>query len=238
MIERGALALQQSLEERRAGLREAERKAEELFKQVEEKGILRSGVTEKQVNKEIYELAFQMYGIKKYWHKRIVRTGKNTLYPYRENPPDLTISEEDIIFLDFGPIFEEWEADFGRTYVLGTDPYKLKLRDDIEKAWQDGKDFFLSKPNITGSELFEYMCRLAEQYGWEYGGPHAGHLIGEFPHERIQGDEVENYIHADNNIDMREPDKDGRPRDWILEVHFIDREREIGGFFEQLLTVE
>jgi len=29
---------------------------------------------------------------------------------------------------------------------------------------------------------------------------------------------------------------DGRPRNWILEIHFIDRERQIGGFFEQLLT--
>ncbi|QDX92519.1 aminopeptidase P family protein [Brevibacillus laterosporus] len=230
--------MKQSLEKRHSALRDAEKKAEELFIRIEEKGILRGGVTEKQVNREIYELAFQMFGIKKYWHKRIVRTGKNTLYPYRENPPDLTISDEDIIFLDFGPIFEEWEADFGRTFVLGNDPYKIKLQNDIAQAWQNGKDYFQSRPNITGSELFEFMCRLAEEYGWEYGGPHAGHLIGEFPHERIQGDEVENYIHSENKVQMREPDKDGRRRDWILEVHFIDRELEIGGFFEQLLTVE
>ena len=32
------------------------------------------------------------------------------------------------------------------------------------------------------------------------------------------------------------PDAQGRPRNWILEIHFIDRERQIGGFFEQLLT--
>jgi hypothetical protein len=37
---------------------------------------------------------------------------------------------------------------------------------------------------------------------------------------------------------LREPDEQGRPRHWILEVHFIDRHREIGGFFEELLTVE
>lgn len=227
-----------SLEERHASLREAERKAETLFAAIEEKGILRSGVTEKQINKEIYELAFQMFGIKKYWHKRIVRAGKNTLYPYRENPPDLTVTPDDIIFLDFGPIFEDWEADFGRTYVLGNDPMKLKLQRDIGQAWQDGKAFFKSKPDITGSELFEYMCEIAKSYGWEYGGPHAGHLIGEFPHEQIQGEEVENYIHSDNHIQMRDPDMNGQPRDWILEVHFIDREREIGGFLEQLLTVE
>jgi len=37
---------------------------------------------------------------------------------------------------------------------------------------------------------------------------------------------------------LREPDAHGRPRHWILEVHFVDRAREIGGFFEELLTVD
>ncbi|WP_044641768.1 M24 family metallopeptidase [Risungbinella massiliensis] len=230
--------MRQSLENRHAALREAERKAESLFKEVEKRNILRAGVTEKQINREVYQLAFEMFGIKKYWHKRIVRTGKNTLFPYKENPPDLTVASDDIIFLDFGPIFEDWEADFGRTYVLGNDPQKIKLRNDIEEAWQEGKNFFQSNPDITGSELFEFMYELATKYGWEYGGPHAGHLIGEFPHERIQGDEVENYIHRDNKVRMRDLDQNGQPRDWILEVHFIDRNLKIGGFFEQLLTVE
>lgn len=42
---------------------------------------------------------------------------------------DLTIAAEAITFLDFGPIFEAWEADFGRTYVLGDEPAKIALRD-------------------------------------------------------------------------------------------------------------
>ncbi|WP_018759433.1 M24 family metallopeptidase [Paenibacillus terrigena] len=226
------------LEKRQLSLREAERKAEELFKTIEEKGILRKGVTEKQINREIYDLAFQMYGIKKYWHKRIVRAGKNTLYPYQENPPDLTVREDDIIFLDFGPIFDDWEADFGRTFVLGEDPIKLKLCNDIALAWAEGKQYFESHPNMTGSELFSFVSALARKYGWEYGGPHAGHLIGEFPHEQIQGEEVENYIHPDNHIPMNASDQNGCPRDWILEIHFVDRELEIGGFMEQLLTVD
>ncbi|MEK8129287.1 M24 family metallopeptidase [Paenibacillus filicis] len=223
---------------RQALLREAENKALALFSAVEERGILRSGVTEKTINREVYDLAFDMYGIKKYWHKRIVRAGRNTLLPYRENPPDLLLADDDIVFLDFGPIFEEWEADFGRTYVIGHDAKKLKIAADVALAWEEGKTYFEANPHVTGSELFAYMVKLAAKYGWEFGGPHAGHLIGEFPHESVQGDEVENYIHLDNQLDMREPDQGGRPRDWILEVHFVDRELEIGGFFEQLLTVD
>jgi hypothetical protein len=37
---------------------------------------------------------------------------------------------------------------------------------------------------------------------------------------------------------LREPDAAGRPRHWILEIHFVDRQRRIGGFFEELLTVD
>ena len=32
---------------------------------------------------------------------------------------------------DFGPIFEEFEADLGRTYVLGADPVKHRLAADL-----------------------------------------------------------------------------------------------------------
>ena len=41
------------------------------------------------------------------------------------------IEEDDIVFPDFGPVFDEWEADLGRTYVMGDDPRKLRLRDDV-----------------------------------------------------------------------------------------------------------
>jgi Xaa-Pro aminopeptidase len=71
-----------------------------------------------------------MFGIRRYWHKRIIRAGPNTLQPYRENPPDRVIGADDIVFADFGPIFEEWEADFGRTFVLGDDPVKHRLAAD------------------------------------------------------------------------------------------------------------
>ena len=79
---------------------------------------------------------------------------------------------------------------------------------------------------------------MARRYGWEYGGPHCGHLIGNFPHEQIQGDEVENYIHPENHQRMADSDRHGAFRHWIYEIHFVDRARQIGGFFEQLLTVD
>ena len=37
---------------------------------------------------------------------------------------------------------------------------------------------------------------------------------------------------------MGRRDSSGRACHWILEVHLVDRERQFGGFFEQLLTLE
>ena len=61
-----------------------------------------------------------MFGVRKFWHKRIVRSGVNTLEPYRSNPEELTLRADDIVFFDFGPIFSDWEADVGRTTSSAT----------------------------------------------------------------------------------------------------------------------
>jgi Xaa-Pro dipeptidase len=218
-------------------LMSAQNKAERLFREVEERGLIRPGITESQLNKEIYDLAKELFGISTYWHKRIVRAGANTLLPYAENPPDHTIGDEDILFLDLGPVFEEYEADFGRTFVTGSDPARLKMREDVGKAFAEGKRYFKEHPELTSSEFFAYAASLAEKYGWEWGGPIAGHLIGQFPHERIAEDKVSLYIHPKSNVKLRSTDEKGQQRHWILEIHFVDRVRQIGGFFEELLTV-
>jgi Xaa-Pro aminopeptidase len=217
-------------------LTDAEQKAAQLFRAVEDAGLISPGKSEKEINTAIFELADQLFGIKKYWHKRIVRSGANTLQPYNENPPDLIVQRDDILFLDFGPVFEDWEADFGRTYVLGDDPVRHKLKKDIEAAWYEGKVWFDTKTALTGSEFYQYATELATRYGWTYGGEIAGHLIGQFPHERLDPGNYELYVHPDNHNDMFAPDANGMKRNWILEIHFVDRERQIGGFFEQLLT--
>jgi hypothetical protein len=55
--------------------------------------------------------------------------------------------------------------------------------------------------------------------------------------EKIDGDKVTLYVHPDSRLPMRAPDEDGRPRHWILEIHSVDQERQIGGFYEELPTV-
>src|ERR1700733_7149967 len=92
-------------------LMEAENIAIELFKTVESRKLITPGKSEQQLNVEIFKLAEELFGIEKHWHKRIVRSGANTLLPYKEDPPNLLLQENDILFFDFGPIVEDWEAD-------------------------------------------------------------------------------------------------------------------------------
>ena len=214
----------------------AENIALQLFKAVEDHQLITPGKSEKQLNTDIFKLAAEMFGIEKHWHKRIVRCGANTLLPYNENPPDLFIQEDDILFFDFGPIIDDWEADLGRTYVIGSDPVKHQLKEDIEKAWYETKAWFHQQTTLSAAALYHYAVEKASAYGWSFGGELAGHLIGEFPHERLEPGNYQLYVHPDNHNDMFATDENGKKKEWILELHFVDREKQIGGFFEQLLT--
>ncbi|WP_026421284.1 M24 family metallopeptidase [Actinokineospora inagensis] len=218
-------------------LLDAQAKAAELFAEVEARGIVAPGVREIEASNAIRDLAADLFGVDRYWHKRIVRAGVNTLHPYRENPPDRVIGADDIVFCDFGPIFEQWEADFGRTFVLGSDPVKQRLRDDLPVVFGAGLEFFEADPGVTGEQLFAHVTAAAERAGWEFGGSHSGHLVGQFPHETISGDKISSYITSGNDQPMRRADRNGQTCHWILEIHLVDRDRQIGGFYEELLDL-
>jgi Xaa-Pro aminopeptidase len=224
-------------EERRvAHLLDAQEKAVLLFEEIE-RTLIRHGIGEQALSEEIHALAERRYGVATHWHKRVVRTGPNTLMPYVENPPDRIIQADDILFVDLGPVFEAWEADFGRTFVLGDDPIKQRLRDTLEPVFLAAKARFESDPDMTGEALYDIACELARQAGWEFGGQIAGHLVGSFPHESIPNDRITLYVTRGNREPMRRLNPSGQKRHWILEIHLIDRARQIGGFYEQLLTV-
>src|SRR5882757_318890 len=168
----------------------AEQKAKQLFNAVEERGLIIPGKSEKELTEEIAELANDHFGIEKFWHKKIVRAGPNTLQPYSGNPPDRVIQKDDMVILDFGPIFEGWEADLGRTYVIGNDPLKRKLKKDIEAAWHEAKAWYTEQSTLTGAAYFNYVTELAKRYGWEFGGEIAGHIVGYYPHEQLEPDDL------------------------------------------------
>lgn len=218
-------------------LRDAQAKVIALFDAIERRGMVRPGVGERQLSDEIRDLAADMFGVTRHWHRRVVRAGENSLLPFHADPPDRVMADDDIAYLDLGPIFEEWEADFGRTFVLGDDPDKLALRDALPGVWSAGRAFFETHADITGAQLFEHVVGLAQEAGFEFGAPIAGHLLGEFPHKKISGDDARFYVAPGSDEPMRRTDPTGRVCHWILEVHLVNRARGFGGFYEQLLDV-
>jgi len=221
-------------------LRDAQAKAVALFDEIERRGMVRPGVGERQLSDEIRDLAADMFGVTRHWHRRVVRAGENSLLPFHADPPDRVMADDDIAYLDLGPIFEEWEADFGRTFVLGgvhADPDKLALRDALPGVWSAGRAFFEAHADITGAQLFDHVVGLAQEAGFEFGAPIAGHLLGEFPHKKISGDDARFYVAPGSDEPMRRTDPTGRVCHWILEVHLVNRARGFGGFYEQLLDV-
>jgi Xaa-Pro aminopeptidase len=215
----------------------AQEMAEHLFAEVMDRYIIRPGCTEVETSNAIRDLAADQFGTERWWHKRIVRAGPNTLEIYQENPPDRIIDEDDIVFLDFGPVFAKWEADYGRTFVLGDDPAKHALNAALEDVWVAGQRYFAEHPDLTGEQYYDAVCRLSADAGYEFGGVIAGHLVGEFPFERQGLDRVETHIAPGCDLPLRRTDEAGRYCHWILEVHLVDRERGFGGFVEELVDI-
>jgi Xaa-Pro aminopeptidase len=223
--------------ERRAELIAAQDRAHALFADIVAEGLIAPGKTETEIERAIYQLAKSRHGVRRHWHKRVIRAGANTMTIFREAPPEMTIAEDDIVYVDLGPVFGEWEADFGRTFVIGDNPAKLGLRDALPRIFDRGKAIFDANDALTGAQLFDFMRQAASDEGWIFGGEIAGHIVGEFPHTNVPAGRSESRIAPGNPKRLRDPDALGQTRHWILEVHLIDPTRSFGGFYEELMSV-
>jgi len=219
-----------------ASLHAAQSRAVALFRAIEDKRLIRPGETEESISRAIFDLASSDFGVDKHWHRRVVRSGPHTRMLFRELPPDRRIEEDDIVSLDLGPVFGELEADFGRSYVLGNDPEKVRLASDLAAIFNEGRELYVASPAITGRELFAFIGEASKRRGWTFGGVHAGHLVGAFPFSREERDDPRNRIRPDNEWPMHAPGPKGEPRHWILEVHLLDPTGAFGGFYEELLV--
>ena len=222
---------------REQALWNAQLRAEALFAAVVGQGLVRPGVLESELSEEIHALARARFGVRRHWHRRVVRSGPNSALTYYDAPPDRRLETDDVVYLDFGPVFERWEADLARTYVLGDDPRKQQLVVDIGDAFRRGQVLYEAEPTLTAGQLYDYVAALATAAGWTFGAKTAGHIIDEFPHGRTPDPDKRYSIRSGNPIQLHAPFDDGRARHWILEIHFVDHERRYGGFREELLTI-
>src|SRR3954465_14553527 len=185
------------MSDRRAALVAAEKHAAKLFDEIERRGLVKAGRTERDVEQDIYGIALAQFGVEKHWHNRIVRAGPHTLTLAADNPPVLKIETDDIVYVDLGPVFEDWEADLGRTYVLGHHP-GAPLVEALPVVFDRVQSHYHASPDMTGAELYAFAQKAAAEAGWTFGGVIAGHLVSEFAHAHIPGDKNLNRIYPGN----------------------------------------
>ena len=63
-----------------ASLLDAQTKAAALFDEIEH-SLIRPGISEKALSDAIHSLGQTRHGVRTHWHKRVVRSGPNTLRP-------------------------------------------------------------------------------------------------------------------------------------------------------------
>jgi Xaa-Pro aminopeptidase len=165
-------------------------------------------------------------GMRKGWHRVIVRFGPNTTKDfYADSDPGVILGVQDIFFLDLGPVYGDTEGDAGQTFVSGGDPEHHKAVHDVKALWDDVREQWFTT-GMTGVALYGYAVKRAEEMGWELNLDLSGHRLGDFPHE----------AHYDGSL----ADADIRPNPnlWVLEIAIRHPTRKFGAFYEDLLLEE
>jgi len=186
---------------------------------------IRPGMTEEQ-GVEIARQTLKAAGLLRGWHAIYVRFGTNTLKDYTEaSEPGVVLKDNDIFYIDIGPVWQKWEGDAGDTFVVGNDP-------DMQRAPRDARTLFADtrnkwrKDGATGQVLYQYMVERARELGWELNLRWDGHRLSDFPHKAIHSGTLANAPFKPT-ADL-----------WVLEIQIRHPTRPFSAFYEDMLLSE
>lgn len=168
--------------------------------------------------------SFKARDIQKMWHPTKFRIGADTTKSFSE-PSEKTqkIGDGEICFIDVGPIFAGHEADFGRSFVVGSgnSAYE-KLAESSEEIFKKCVQFW-DEEKSNGAELLAYAKDLAKSYGYTLNPGMSGHRVGDFPHKLYSSEKLFKIQHTPSKYL------------WILEIHLIEENLKRGAFFEDIM---
>ncbi len=182
------------------------------------------GMTEADAHRMYKELSVK-HGVEKQWHPPKLRFGPNTICNFKDESISYTLQEEDIFFIDIGPVVDGHEADYGETFSIGSIyEHKLiceaqrKVFAEVSKEWKE--------KNLSGVELYKFADQAARRTGFLFNPGQDGHRIGDFPH----------HVHFRGGLG--ELNEKAIPNAWILEIHLWDPKKKFGAFFEDILGTQ
>jgi methionyl aminopeptidase len=183
---------------------------------------IRPGMTEAEAHQKYKELSIK-HRVDKQWHPPKIRFGANTLKNFKDESEPHVLQEEDVFFVDIGPVIEGHEADYGETFAIGSQFDHKHIADSAKKVFHEVGRFWM-KERCDGEKLYEFAKIRAAHYGYHLNMGSDGHRIGDFPH----------HIHFKGGlVELAEQIV---PDAWILEIHLWDPKRRFGAFFEDILT--
>jgi len=180
------------------------------------------GMTEEQA-KVIARSTLASLEMRRGWHHIIVRCGSNTTKDFMElSERGVTLQEEDIFFVDIGPVHGDFEGDAGDTFVLGDHPLHVKAKKDVRQIWEIVRAKWFAE-HLTGVELYEFAVATTEGFGWKLNLDLSGHRLSDYPHS----------AHYDGPL--AEVNFKPSPNLWVLEIAIVHPDRTFGAFYEDLL---
>ena len=184
--------------------------------------LIKPGMTEEEANILAKQALFDL-GMEREWHPTRVRFGENTLKTFREpSNPNTVLQENDIYFIDIGPVFDGHEGDSGDTFVIGDDPDMKACAKAVKEVFEKVKQCWLTQ-DLSGKALYEYAEHTAQAMGWQLNLGTPGHRIGDFPHSIYKANRLATLDFIPCSAL------------WVLEIQIRHPTKNFGAFYEDLL---
>jgi len=170
----------------------------------------------------LYKQICTKHGVEKNWHPAKLRFGPNTLKTFKEISDPYTLQDEDIFYVDIGPVVDGHEADYGETFIIGSN-YEHRHIADVSKKLFDEVSEYWNQTRTRGPALYQWASARAKEYGYHLNMGSDGHRIGDFPH------------HVFFKGAIIECEEELLPNAWILEIQLDHPKLKFGAFYEDIL---
>jgi len=156
------------------------------------------------------------------WHPTYIRFGADSQSP-AIHPTDRqrVLGEDDIFVVDIGPVWDNYEGDYGDTFATGPSADHARCAEAARLVFQRTRLAWLQ--GLTGVALYDAADGYARDYGCTVVREIPGHRVSDFPHALYGKHQLAaaDFVPSDGI--------------WVLEIQVRDLHLPIGAFYEDVL---